>query len=281
MVNAERNIPSPIKREVRKRCGFGCIICGDPLYEYHHLKGWAKVKEHVAEDITLLCDRHHREVTSGLLPEKKVFEANANPQNLRDGYSSPQLLYYEGNCCTFIVGGNEFTTPETTESLFSAPLVVDGIPLLAYTLESGHLLLSAKVFDQFNMLVMEIHENHLVYTTSPWDIEVTGRTITIRENKREFLVRMTFDPPNRVTIDRARFLFNGVEILVDEDSILITNNNTLLQRNTAMNCAAGLIVGYNSGISGFMALPHLNRYLGDSVQSKRWATRMKSENLLR
>lgn len=77
--DAERKIPLPIQREVRQRCGFGCVICGVPSYEYHHMKGWATVKEHVAEDITLLCDGHHREVTSGLLPEEKVSEANARP----------------------------------------------------------------------------------------------------------------------------------------------------------------------------------------------------------
>jgi hypothetical protein len=56
-----RNIPFPIKRKIRQRCGFGCVICGLPLYEYEHLLGFAKVKRHVEKEITLLCDQHHRE----------------------------------------------------------------------------------------------------------------------------------------------------------------------------------------------------------------------------
>lgn len=36
-----RNIPLPIQREVRQRCGFGCVICGMPLYEYEHMEEWA------------------------------------------------------------------------------------------------------------------------------------------------------------------------------------------------------------------------------------------------
>jgi len=32
-----RNIPLPIQREVRQRCGFGCVICGTLLYEYDHI----------------------------------------------------------------------------------------------------------------------------------------------------------------------------------------------------------------------------------------------------
>ena len=53
----ERNIPAEIKRQVRQRCGFGCIICGLPIYEYEHMEEWAKVKRHRTEEITLLCPR--------------------------------------------------------------------------------------------------------------------------------------------------------------------------------------------------------------------------------
>ena len=72
-----RNIPLPVQREVRRRCGFGCVICGLPLYEYDHLLCWAVVQRHVAEEITLLCDQHHREKTSGLLPNDAVHSALA------------------------------------------------------------------------------------------------------------------------------------------------------------------------------------------------------------
>jgi hypothetical protein len=82
-----RNIPLPIQREIRQRCGFGCIICGLPLYEYEHMEGWASVKRHVAEEITLLCDKHHKEKTNGLLPLDMVREAINNPYNLREGIS--------------------------------------------------------------------------------------------------------------------------------------------------------------------------------------------------
>jgi hypothetical protein len=31
---SSRDIPLPIEREVRKRCGFGCVVCGLPLHTY-------------------------------------------------------------------------------------------------------------------------------------------------------------------------------------------------------------------------------------------------------
>lgn len=84
-----RDIPLPVARVVRQRCGFGCVLCGLPLYEYDHLAGFANVQRHEAEEITLLCDRHHREVTAGLLPRNEVIAANGAPFNHRTGVSKP------------------------------------------------------------------------------------------------------------------------------------------------------------------------------------------------
>jgi len=105
-----RNIPYPIQREIRQRCGFGCVVCGLPLYEYDHLLGWANVHRHVADEITLLCDRHHREKGSGLLPPSTVDGANRNPYNLRTGVSKPYDLHYSGDECEIVMGGNTFST---------------------------------------------------------------------------------------------------------------------------------------------------------------------------
>ena len=74
---SSRNIPLPIQRDVRRRCGFGCVLCGLPLYEYDHMLGWAQAQEHAANEITLLCDQHHREKTNGLLPSGAVRAAMA------------------------------------------------------------------------------------------------------------------------------------------------------------------------------------------------------------
>ena len=67
-----RDIPLPIQREVRQRCGSGCVICGLPFYEYDHMLGCENVKSHVADEITLLCRLHHGGKTSGLLPAAAV-----------------------------------------------------------------------------------------------------------------------------------------------------------------------------------------------------------------
>ena len=63
-----RTIPESIKRKVRQRCGFGCVICGIGLYEYEHFAPEYKdAKSHAPEGITLLCPNHHARKTIGRL----------------------------------------------------------------------------------------------------------------------------------------------------------------------------------------------------------------------
>ncbi|PFI14638.1 HNH endonuclease signature motif containing protein [Bacillus cereus] len=258
--DSNRTIPQPIQREVRQRCGFGCVICGFPIYDYDHMREWAKVKEHVAEDITLLCPKHHREVTQGLLPREFVIESNRDPYNLQQGHSTPLLFYYMGNSCEFHLGGNTFTMECPDEEVRQLiPIMVDGIPLLSFILDNGRLLLNACLFDENNEVVLLIEENQLVYSMEPWDIQIVGKTLTMREKARKILINITFDTPNKVIINKARLLCNGVEILIKDDVMTIGNNICSISGSHFHNCQGGVVIG-DSQIGAGVRIEHLNRY---------------------
>lgn len=270
--NNSRNIPLPIQREVRRRCGFGCVICGMPLYEYEHMEEWAEVKRHIADEITLLCDQHHREKTGGLLPKDNVREANKNPYNLRKGVSKPYNLHFSGKEAKVEIGSNSFTCQDHGYGTSIVPISVDGTPLIGIILADGHLLLNLVVFDEFNIPILHIKNNQLFYSTSPWDIQLVGKKLTIREGHGKILFEIEFYPPDKIVINRGRFLRNGVEILVSPSNILITNNSTLLSNCYANNCHGGLIIGHhNESLGGFMSITHLSRYLGDNKEALKFA----------
>jgi trigger factor len=148
------------------------------------------------------------------------------------------------------------------------PISVDGTPLIGFVLADGHLLLNLVIFDEFNAPVLHIKNSQLLYSVSPWDIQLVGTNLTIREAHRKILIEIEFQPPDKVVINRGRFLRNGVEILVRPTNILITNNSTLLSGCHAHNCHGGLIIGYHDKpIEGFMALPSLSRYLSDRSEA--------------
>lgn len=266
-----RNVPLPVQREVRQRCGFGCVICGMPLYEYEHMEEWALVKRHVAEEITLLCDQHHREKTGGLLPKEIVREANSNPFNLREGVSKPYTLHFSGKCAEVVIGGNSFTCEDEGYGTIMVPISIDGVAMVGLILGDGHLLLNLVAFDEFNVPVLHIKNNQLFYSVAPWDIQLVGTTLTIREAHRKILLEIEFSPPNKVMIKRGRFLRNGVEVLVREENILITNNACYISGCHAHNCHGGLILGHHEKpMSGFMAVQGISRYLGDRKQALRF-----------
>lgn len=263
-----RNIPLPIQREVRQRCGFGCVICGLPLYEYEHMEEWAVVKRHVADEITLLCDQHHREKTGGLLPIEVVRAANKSPYNLREGNSKPYNLHFAGTEATVEIGSNSFTCQDKGYGTAMVPVSVDGTPLIGLILADGHLLLNLVVFDEFNSPVLHIKNNQLIYSISPWDIQLVGKKLTIREAHKKILFEIEFYPPSRVVINRGRLLRNGVEILIRPSNILVTNNSMILSENHSNNCYGGLIIGHHDKpVGGFMALQSVPRYLGDRTEA--------------
>lgn len=267
-----RNIPLPIQREVRKRCGFGCVVCGLPLYEYEHLLGWANVHRHVSDEITLLCDKHHREKTSGLLPIEEVVKANENPFNLRQGVSKPYNLHYSGTGCEAVVGSNVFTTTDHGYGTVMIPVSIDDTPLLAFILTDDHLLLNVNLFDEYNNLVLQIRNNQLYYSLSPWDIQLVGRNLIIREANRKILVDIEFEVPNKIAINRGRFLYNGVELIISPDYALITNNHGLFSGNQCINCAGGIVIGPHSQEYGAaVRIQDVPRYMGNRTEAIKWA----------
>lgn len=247
-------IPLPMKRAVRQRCGFGCVICGTPVYEYEHMEQWAIVKHHVAEEITLLCPRHHSERTKNLLPIEVVRAEDRNPYNRRQGISPKYLLHYSGNDPEATIGGNSFRSLLWNDSRVLAPIIVDGLPLVQFRLEDDQLLLSVRIFDVQNRPVFTIEDNELTYSTALWDVEFVGRQMTIRHGSGDIYLNVEFFTPNRVVITRGFFLYNGVQIQVDDDSFYIPNVHLLMSNCASLGANAGIVVG--QALPGMSAVYH-------------------------
>lgn len=236
-------IPEHIKRAVRQRCGFGCVICGIPLYEYEHMLEWAVVKRHVASEITLLCRFHHGQKTDLLLPKSIVEEANRNPFNLRAGVSSPLALHYSGKEVDLVIGGNSLNIKNLREGERFFPLIIDQVPIVEFRYQKGRLFLSLRVFDEENNLVLRVKDNEVVVDAGQWDVEWVGRTITIRQGLKRIFLKIKFKPPGVVLIEKGTILFNGIEILIGRDYFYNSNQDFLMQRCSVTNSNVAISVG--------------------------------------
>jgi hypothetical protein len=84
-------IPEPPKREARRECFFGCIICCCPVFQYDHIVEHAQVQEHTLENLALLCEMHHGTKSTGNLSRDFVAEARRQPFNASRQFTSMLL----------------------------------------------------------------------------------------------------------------------------------------------------------------------------------------------
>lgn len=83
-----RDIPDDIRRRVRQRDGFGCVICGRGIYKYDHFDpDYSEATAHRASGIILLCSACHDKKTKGLLSRETIAAAVANPRCKQTGFS--------------------------------------------------------------------------------------------------------------------------------------------------------------------------------------------------
>jgi trigger factor len=227
------------------------------LYEYDHIVPWAQVKEHTPENLVLLCDRHHREKTNGLLPAEQVEEASRAPFNLRSGESAAYELHYAGGGCQTILGSNVHVWPDLLEGWSTVPLMIDDIPIVIFRVEDGRLLMSLQLLAEDNHLVAQVVDNELVFSMSPWDVQFEGRRLTIRDAPRDIFVDVAFEPPQRVVIDRGRLWANGIQIEFSPEAMVV-GGNIRFSKNSAValvgivagDVPRGLPYGFATGPSG-------------------------------
>ncbi len=246
MVNifqTERNIPDPIKRIVRQRCHFGCVICGLPLYQYDHMAPWSEVREHKAENITLLCLQHHGEKTNKLLPLGAVIKANRNPFNLIRDTSRPYALHFSGEDLNVSLGTFtlECHRPRGCFSDNFIALCVDDDPIIEIKSGEESLLLSLCLRDAGNSEVISIKDNELIFSTGKWDITLTGTVLVIRNAHRDVFVEIKIAAPHSIEVIRGSFHLHGIQMEIKNGIFKVVNSGAQLSNG----CLRGF---FNYGI---------------------------------
>lgn len=208
------------------------------------MEGWANVKRHVAEEITLLCDRHHRERGSRLLPIEAVRTADKDPHNLQKGRSAAYSLHYSSTTVSVELGSNFFEAALDEGVRTLQVVVVDLEPLLEFRLEDGHVLLTLKVLDAFGRPLLSIVDNELCYSVAgAWDFQLTGRRLFVREATRRIFLDVEFAVPDRLIVRRGCLMRNGVQVDIEAGAISIANNGLVWERCATFGGGAALVVG--------------------------------------
>ena len=147
-----REIPASIKREVRKRDGFGCVFCAVPIIEYEHVDPtFIEAKEHKSSGITLLCPTCHAKVTKNQISKELVKQAMANPAALKNGQVRDELRFTD-NHPTVVVGGATFRE-------CNIPIQFRDHEIISIKREDDKFFLNANLWDRNGRKTLKIVNN--------------------------------------------------------------------------------------------------------------------------
>ncbi|WP_027108982.1 HNH endonuclease [Lacticigenium naphthae] len=245
-------IPEKIKREVRQYCKFGCIFCGNPLIEYHHIIPWHEVKIHSAANLTCLCSNCHTMVTKGLISNQEVIYKNKNPHNKGKDFWPSMMLGYKifnnEDIAKLSIGvANSYfkMNPLKYNSNFylMVPIVIDGVPLIAFTVKEGRLNLYLKLFDEYNKVVLEIINNEIVSRLDFWDITFKNNRLKINNQQNKIFIEIEFEVPYSIHIKKGFLMYNQKGYKIRSDSLVTLKNNIQFSNNEFYNFSIGIAMG--------------------------------------
>lgn len=242
----DRNIPSEVKRLVRQRDGFGCILCGNAIIDYEHLEPeFRDAKIHNPDCIVLLCVGCHNRKTRNRISKDKIEAARKSPRSKISGFSFDS--FDVGDRHPTVVIGNTLIeqTPDILQIgndvlLRAAPPEEAGAPFR----------IGASLNDSNGNTSLLIVDNEWRAMTRNWDVECIGNATTIRSNFRSIDIKFRTIPPNHLIFENISLLHRGVKVeakikhptkfTLADGSVLKTNSSRITK------CQAGIVVENNS-----------------------------------
>jgi len=201
-----RDIPEPVRRQVRQRCGFGCVLCGCAIIQNHHFDPpFEEAREHLASGITLLCGRCHDKRTRGMIGDKPIREADANPFCRRAGVVK-DILFEAAPVRTVRLGCLRFSGQTIIQVrdtvLFGFSQSDPGSPLL----------LNASLPGAEGKPLLGIVNNEWQTGLDHFDVYTEGPRLFIKENLGETALEMLYPGNGDLELTRLTMQIEGFRI---------------------------------------------------------------------
>ena len=213
-----RNIPADVKRKVRQRCGFGCVICGNAIVKYEHFNPpFEQAKKHDPDGMALLCGGCDNEKTTGFGSTRIVSDALKNPFCLRRGYTAHGLKM-ENDYPVVVVGTTRWEKTITIFEVFGEPILQIEPPEKPNT----PYLITGLFCDEEGNELFRIVRNEWIGSTSNWDITFSGGKVTIKRKLRDIALQLQYKPPSEIIITKINMYYKGARIFGDKNGFRAT-----------------------------------------------------------
>lgn len=209
-----RYIPADVRREVRRRSKFGCVVCRRGFYHYEHLSDFVGADEHNPDQMCLLCPSCHGMVTSKQWSKAKIraaYELIQRQTGDEAGEPRGPLDFHTG-AAVLAIGDLEYSPAvETVLRYFGEDLIK-----LTPGLKGQPGLISAVFTDDDGSAILELQENEFVGSLEAWDIEIEGQRIAVRKRLGVVALQLRLEPPGRIVIERLDMRIGDHHILASE-----------------------------------------------------------------
>lgn len=249
-----RDIDAAVKRLVRQRDGFGCVICGSAIYTYEHVDPvFAEATIHDADCIALLCGGCHGRVTKRLLSKASVQRAMASPRCKETGFSFGP----------FDIGTDPPTIQIGPVTARNVPVVIEAMDDEILRVEppeqvGGPFRISALLANQSGTEVLRIERNEWQTPIENWDVHVVGAKITIHNGPGDIALDLVADPPAGIILERLNMFHKGARLMVRADQGFVvrspggaeftTSGATIADSQVAISVSPnGIAVGRGGG----------------------------------
>ncbi|MDV6344749.1 hypothetical protein [Nitrosomonas sp. Is37] len=220
-----RYIPADVRRVVRQRSKFGCVICRRGFYQYEHIDPpFEDAKAHDPDRICCLCGSCHDSVTRGHLSKAKVNAAYRAIQTKPPEEVSPPVgpLDFHDGSAELMIGGLLYSPAVQTVLRYHGVDLIRVIP--GRQGEPGRI--SAVFTDEDGRQVLQLVENEWVGVLENWDIEVVGQRITVRRRHGEVALQLRLDPPSRIVVERIDMRIADGHVLATEQTYAVGRHIT-------------------------------------------------------
>jgi hypothetical protein len=243
-----RKIPESIKRQIRQRSKFGCVVCRAGVSHYEHISPEFKdAKSHDPENICCLCGACHDKVNRKIFSKDFIAHKYSEIQKSINKESPHDFFDMHTGEAQLLFGGqiNEFT-PNFVFSVYGKSVFqVVSCP------GQGEGAIYAYFTNGKGQEVMRIDGNQWIAFDKAWDVNVVGQRITVSSDKNTTALKLRAEPPGRIIIEHLDMCYGAAHLMATEHNILLGHyiNDQLCAWLTA-----SLVVTYSSKSSIFLSV---------------------------
>lgn len=236
-----RHIPEEIKYQLRKEAGFGCVICGNAIFQYEHIEPeWNNAKEHNPTSMTILCGSCHDKVTRGFLSKESVFRSKQAPKCKETAKSQLELDLNEEHMIVEL-GGIQFIDTPTILNFDNEILLRIERP----EEKNSPPQISAKFYDRNGEITAKIENNCWNGRHNTFDIKTEGSKITIRSAVGDIDLIINIQHPNKIVIEKINMKYLRYKIIGD-----LTNKFQIITPEAELHIPQGLVKTIQNSTTG-------------------------------